>query len=63
MGHATEQKQLLEDKTTQFKAARANYFKAEKQLSLCLKQKERVKWAAEGDENSRFFQGVFKGRM
>lgn len=30
--------------------------------NLDLKQKARIKWAVEGDENSRFFHGVINGK-
>lgn len=58
-----EQKMLSEMEAAQFKSARVHYFNAYKQLSLGLKHKSRVKWALEGDENSRFFQGLIKGRL
>lgn len=38
-----------------FQKARADYFQAEKLHSLSLKQKSRLKWAADSDENSRYF--------
>lgn len=58
-----EQKCLSEEESISFKAPRANYFKAEKQWSLSLKQKARVKWAVEGDENCHFFHDTIKGRL
>lgn len=58
-----ERKLLFEEEASQLKAARANYFCVEKQLSLSLKRKSRKKWAVEGDENNRFFHGLVKGRL
>lgn len=55
--HIVEQKQLTDIEASQFKAARVDYFKAEKQVSLSLKQKARVKWAVEGDEIATSFMG------
>lgn len=46
-----------------FTTARLRYFRAAKEQSLVLKQRSRVKWAADGDENSAFFHGIIKGRM
>lgn len=58
-----EQKHLSETEASQLKVARVEYFRAEKQLSLSLKQKARVKWPVEGDENSQFFHRLIKGRL
>lgn len=58
-----ELEQLSATKTDDFIAARLRYFKAAKEHSLVLKQRSRVKWAIEGDENSAFFHGIIKGRM
>lgn len=58
-----EQKQLTVDKTTLFQDSWVNYYKAERELSLLLKQKSCVKWAVEGDENNHFFHGLVRGRI
>lgn len=46
-----------------FQKARADYFQAAKFQALSLKQKSRVKWAVEGDENSSYFHGIVCGRL
>lgn len=58
-----ESEELRDIDSDSFRQARADYFEAEKLHSLSLKQKSRVKWAVDGDENSRYFHVVLRGRL
>lgn len=58
-----ETQELGADDSAAFQKAKQDYFVAEKIYSQSLKQKSRLKWAIDGDENSRFFQGVVRGRL
>lgn len=58
-----EDSDLSQSQADQLCAVRCQYFQAEKELSQQLKQKSRVKWALEGDENVAFFHGMVKGRL
>lgn len=57
-----EEEILSTDDAIQFHAAKTEYFKAEKQLSMSLQQKARLRWAVDGDENTKFFHGIVKDR-
>lgn len=58
-----ESKTLDEEESVSFRKARADFFHAEKMQTSSLKQKSRIKWAVEGDENSRFFHSMVRGRF
>lgn len=57
-----EKETLSPDEANQLRAARNEYYKAEKEISSSLKQKARLRWAIDGDENTKFFHGLVKGR-
>lgn len=57
-----EKAELSRDESEDFIAARLRYFSAVKENSMALKQRSRVKWAVEGDENSSLFHGLIRGR-
>lgn len=53
-----ESEELGPADSNSFRQARSDFFEAEKLHSLSLKQKSKVKWAVDGDENSRYVHGV-----
>lgn len=58
-----ESKDFGPEETVAFTKARSDYFLAERSHTLSLKQKSRLKWAADGDENNRFFHGIICRRL
>lgn len=57
-----EHKQLSVNEVLQLHDSRVKNFKAEREVSLMFKDKSRVKWDVEGDENNHFFHGLIRGR-
>lgn len=58
-----ESQELSANDYVTFHKARIDYFLEKKLNTLALKQKSRVNWAADGDENIHFFHGVMRGRL
>lgn len=51
------------DEISAFTKARSEFLEVEKLHSPSLKQKSQLRWSADGDENSRFFHGMIRGRL
>lgn len=58
-----ETRDLTTAETEAYIAMRRRFFLAEKTASQSIKQKSRIWWAVDGDENSKYFHGVVRGRL
>lgn len=58
-----EQPVLSPDEVSQFYSMRRDFFLAEKDISLSLRQEAPLRWAVNGDKNSKFFHGLVKSRF
>ena len=56
-----ESRELDEEELDRWKEARKGWLEKDKRCNEMKKQKARVKWVLEGDENSKFFRSCIRG--
>lgn len=57
-----EVRTLLANEWRLWQQLKANLYKEQRNVTKDLKQKSRVKWAIEGEENSKYFYAIVRGR-